>query len=287
MKRAWLLSLVLGTLTLTLAGCATNASSLTSFPASFSPAVKQAMVAYKGYKQTPLLVPTVTPKPSKASMPLKVESTTHDPSFDKIQYLVSFLEINPSTHRPMLPKVEYVTGSHEYQSDSDPFVFNTFSKYNDPKMYSVDAPGMLKRKQRISTATLANSVTGSTDIVTTTSSTDQRFPPVTLVTWHEGKWTFQIISNNTSSATKPISVANNVITHFDSSKLPTPWKNAFVVIQYQPTATIVSAQLNTIVSWDEAFGRSQGKYQVITSNLCADPIFTALNMAASMKKYTF
>lgn len=287
MNKVWLSTGFAGALSLILVGCGATEATSSSIPTSFPPSVKKAMTAYKTYKATPLLVPTVVPQPSKSSAPMEVESTANDPSFDKYTYLLSFVETDSSTHKPILPKVAYVTGSREYKYDDTLKIFSSFSQYNSPNGWG---PGTSQEKGEI---TLAHGIKGSTDIITANrTSTGQSFPPVSQVTWHEGKWTFQARSTTTSLRFS-IRTANDIITHCDSTKLPTPWKNAFVVISENPGNLFAhffthDEQIDTIVSWDESFGtQSRGKYQVRTSNLCANPIFTALNMAASMKPYSF
>gem|GEM_PF-4397157 len=138
MRNIWLAIGVAAMLPLILAGCNSDESSSNSIPVSFSPAVKKAMTAYENYKQTPLLIPTVVPTPSKSSAQMKVTSTADDPSFDKYTYLLSFVETDPSTGKSILPKVSYVTGSQEHSGADALDIFSVFSQYSGPEVKTPD-----------------------------------------------------------------------------------------------------------------------------------------------------
>ncbi|WAH42334.1 hypothetical protein NZD89_02165 [Alicyclobacillus fastidiosus] len=176
-----------------------------------------------------------------------------------------------------------MTGSKEFATEANFDVFYHFSQYSGPEVKMPDIVAS-QFDTKIGHETLANGISATTYLVTSKKSNPSS-PPVTHVIWHEGKWTFEV-SSLTKSISRPNSIANNVITHFDSSKLPTPWKNAYVEIQDTSGGLFKSRQIDTIVSWDESFGKTQGKYQIRTLSSCADPIFTALDMTTSMKIYS-
>ncbi|EPZ52570.1 hypothetical protein [Alicyclobacillus acidoterrestris] len=264
-----------------LMGCGTKETTSSSIPASFSPSVQEAMKAYQDFNQTPLLVPTVVPTPSSKSASTKIASTANDPSYDKYNYLLRYMSTDASIP---ITEIAFVTGSKELPDEADSDVFVHFSQYSGPEVKMADTVAS-QFNTTMGHETLANGISVVTYLVTAKKSNDSS-PPVTHVIWHEGKWTFEV-SSLTKSINRPNSIADNVITHFDSSKLPTPWKNAYVEIQDTSGGLFKPRQIDTIVSWDESFGKIQGKYQIRTFPTCSNPIFTALNMASSIKVYSY
>lgn len=80
---------------------------------------------------------------------------------------------------------------------------------------------------------------------------------------------------------------NEIINGLNLSALPHPWKNGIITVEMNYGSTTKKRTVNfvTHVGWDKSFGSRDGQYVVIVSSPIVDPVFTALDMAALMKRY--
>ncbi|WP_155836520.1 hypothetical protein [Alicyclobacillus herbarius] len=282
MKKIVSVGIVLTIATVGVVGCGINTRAINSKSivasggsgkkADFPQLVRDGMKSLRSYSLVPLYVPTIIPKPSSGTVSVRGGIVSN-------QYHLSFF---PSTTIQQTNGTTVSTSWIAQAVGLPGSVKDTLQTFEILGGYTIPvrASGSTDYHLVVGKVMLNKGIQATTYRNILVNRNHGLFPSYTELTWQENRYHFEVSVASTTSLATDVKVANEIISGFNAASLPKPYRYGIVSVNLQSKANWAK------VTWDEKVTPNRIAYYTIeTQPPCQDFIFTALQMATSMRPY--